>query len=155
MVNTMSQEIFSNPETLPADEELQPARETLADLAALAFWQRLVSVVLFIVAGLLLVALVFPLFVGNEAIGDSLVGLACIGLPGTVLYVLPAVMLVRGAKASADLAAGRGSYALLPFLDSQRSFWKTLGILCAVMFVLWLGMMVIAVVGLTFSMSRM
>lgn len=109
----------------------------LAALADTRPWVRLVSVLLFIGAGLgLLAALVSMLAVGHAPGGPPAVLVGAIQVLACLLYLMPAWYLSRYAGALGSFLQGGAIAELEAALDHQKSFWKFVGILTLITIVL-------------------
>jgi hypothetical protein len=109
----------------------------LAALAATRPWVRLVSVLLFIGAGLgLVAALVSMLAVGHAPGGPPAVLVGAIQVLACLLYLVPAWYLSRYAGALGSFLQGGAVSELEAALDHQKSFWKFVGILTLISIVL-------------------
>ena len=98
---------------------------------------RLVSVLLFIGAGLgLLAALVSMLAVGHAPGGPPAVLVGAIQVLACLLYLMPAWYLSRYAGALGSFLQGGAIAELEAALDHQKSFWKFVGILTLITIVL-------------------
>jgi hypothetical protein len=99
-------------------------------------WVRLMSIVMFVVAGL---TLVFGIVIGIGGMMSS--GVRSAGIPAALgfvyiamglLYLAPGIYLFRYASRIALLVATRREDALEGALESQKSFWKFAGIITLV-----------------------
>jgi len=109
----------------------------LAALAGTRPWVRLVSVLLFIGAGLgLLAALISMLAVGHAPGGPPAVLVGAIQVLACLLYLVPAWYLSRYAGALGSFLQGGAVSELEAALDHQKSFWKFVGILTLISMVL-------------------
>jgi hypothetical protein len=109
----------------------------LAALAATRPWVRLVSVLLFIGAGLgLVAALVSMLAVGHAPGGPPAVLVGAIQVLACLLYLVPAWYLSRYSGALGSFLEGGAVSELEAALDHQKSFWKFVGILTLISIVL-------------------
>lgn len=113
---------------------------TAAMLAALAGtrpWVRLVSVLLFVGAGLgLLAVLISMLAVGHTPGGPPAVLIGAIQVLACLLYLVPAWHLSRYAGALGSFLQGGAVSELEAALEHQKSFWKFVGILTLISLVL-------------------
>src|SRR5688500_18393278 len=99
-------------------------------------WVRLMSIVMFVIAGL---TLVFGIVIGIGGMMSS--GLRSAGFPAALgfvyiamglIYIAPGIYLFRYASRIALLVATRREDALEGALESQKSFWKFAGIITLV-----------------------
>lgn len=125
-------------ETEPAGGAAGVATDAmLAALAGTRPWVRLVSVLLYIGAGLgLLAALISMLAVGHIPGGPPAMLLGAAQVFGCLLYLVPAWYLSRYAGALGAFLQGGGAADLEAALGHQKSFWKFVGILTLIMLVL-------------------
>jgi hypothetical protein len=112
-------------------------------------WVRLLSIVGFISAGLMIVVgLIAGAFGLREGQAEALVLLFGYPLLG-VLYVYPSLCLQRYAGSIRRFVASAQNADLEAALDAQRSFWKFAGIVTAISLgATIIGMMVAVVVGI-------
>jgi len=109
----------------------------LAALAGTRPWVRLISVLLFIGAGLgLLASLISLVAVGHVPGGPPAVLIGAIQVLACLLYLVPAWYLSRYAGALGSFLQGGAAAELEAALDSQKSFWKFVGILTLITMVL-------------------
>jgi hypothetical protein len=101
-------------------------------------WVTLMSVLVFIVAGMMVLGALAVLAMSviggaasESAIGGALVGgiLAIAYGVLALLYIMPGVYLWRYQSAIGQLVADRSTGALERALEHQRSFWRFVGIL--------------------------
>jgi hypothetical protein len=134
------EESFAFESAAPGGSATGGAVATDAMLAALAGtrpWVRLVSVLLFIGAGLgLLASLISMLAVGNVPGGPPAMLLGAIQVLACLLYLIPAWYLSRYAGALGSFLQGGAVAELEAALDHQKSFWKFVGILTLITMVL-------------------
>ena len=109
----------------------------LAALAATRPWVHLVSVLLFIGAGLgMLAALISMLAVGHAPGGPPAVLVGGVQVLACLLYLVPARYLYSYAGALGSFLQGGAVAELEAALDHQKSFWKFVGILTLISMVL-------------------
>jgi ABC-type glycerol-3-phosphate transport system permease component len=121
-------------------------------------WVRLMSIVLFVVAGLMIVVgllvmtigMAGPSFMANA--GEDAGPLAAVGAVAGVLYIamaalylFPGLYLHRYASAIARMKAGNAEVHAEEALKHQRSFWRFVGIATIVCIVITIGVIVIAI----------
>ena len=115
-------------------------------------WVRLLSVMGFI-GSALLVIVALAMMVGSGFMGEQFSGAMGIGLGVAYLlfalfYIYPSVCLWRYATAIQTLLSTRRTIDLETALGQQKSFWRFVGILTAVMLVLYaLGIVAAIVIG--------
>jgi hypothetical protein len=156
--------VLSNPYTTPETRDFRAeggavAQEIISVLLATRPWVRLMSVMMFIGAGVMLLAALAMLIAGGAALGmddgDRVAGMTggvaaalsvVYGLLG-LLYIYPALKLWRYASGINVLARVQDSTSLHAALDEQRAFWKFIGIMILVILSLYLLIIVVALVG--------
>ncbi len=156
--------MLSNPYTTPETRDFRAeggavAQEIISVLLATRPWVRLMSVMMFIGAGVMLLAALAMLIAGGAALGmddgDRVAGMTggvaaalsvVYGLLG-LLYIYPALKLWRYASGINVLARVQDSTSLHAALDEQRAFWKFIGIMILVILSLYLLIIVVALVG--------
>lgn len=109
-----------------------------AALAGTKPWVRLLSIVGFIAAGFMIVVGVLGAVFGTT-FGDMPPGMSAVFLIYPlmgVLYLVPSLYLFRYASRIDDYIRGGEDVQLELALGAQRSFWRFMGILCVVGFVL-------------------
>jgi hypothetical protein len=114
-------------------------------------WVRFISVLTFIVAGLMALG-GFGMLVGGVAMqrrgGIGVSGFAMVVYVATAcFYAIPAVFLGRFASRIADLLQTRRSSDLEAALEAQKSFWRFVGILTLIAIGLWVLFVLIMVIG--------
>lgn len=128
-------------------------------------WVRFMSVVVFVMAGFILVVGGGIFAVGifgsmaarnqgdigplGSAIGMGLVSL--LYMASAVLYIAPGVFLHRYASAIRDLKANSSAAALEDTLKHQKSFWRYVGILTVIGLIMTVVIIVLAVVAGAFA----
>jgi uncharacterized membrane protein YjgN (DUF898 family) len=106
-------------------------------------WVRFLSIVTFVSAGLMALVMLLVGMVGGlagggrgaagvlgSAIGGGLMALLYLAL--ACLYIAPGLYLARYANAIESLKTNQTASVLEDALKHQRSFWRFVGILCAV-----------------------
>ncbi|NOT48609.1 MAG: hypothetical protein HOP17_12770 [Acidobacteria bacterium] len=122
-------------------------------------WVRFMSVISFILAGLMvlggLVMIVLPAGPGMERFGlGPMIGIIYILLAG--LYVAPAYFLHQFASSIGNLMRGGGDVAMEAALGSQKSFWRFVGIMTLVVMVIYVLIFVFAILfGIMSAAGRM
>jgi hypothetical protein len=114
----------------------------LAMLSQTQPWVRFLSVLGFIVSGLMVLIGLVGLF-GFAAIGRGMGLILLLYIPMALLYFIPSLFLFRYASRIADLRITRGVVELEDALAAQKSFWKFVGI--AALIVIFLYVAAIAV----------
>jgi len=108
--------------------------EVASALAATRPWVRLVSVLLFLGAGLGLLGAVISMAVaGQVADGPPALVVGLIQAISCALYLVPAYFLFRYAGAIGDFVRSGAAAELEAALLCQKSFWKFVGILSLIM----------------------
>ena len=96
-------------------------------------WVRLVGIVLFLTAGLLVLA-GLAVAVAGAGLGQAAsMSLGLVYAIMSVLYIVPGVYLVRYAARIREFAGqGQRAVQLESALDAQRAFWKFIGIMTVI-----------------------
>ena len=143
--------VTSEPEGLPAYEIDEQARA----LRSLGNWQTCFAVVGFLGTGLMLLLNLFQaismLSGGGGGANNGVVLGGMMLAMGFFCYLLPSILVLQAAMASRAVA-NSGPSKLTRFLKAQRAFWRYCGILMMVVFVLYFGFFVVA---LLFRISGM
>ena len=111
-------------------------------------WVRFFSVLLFIAAGLMFIMAPAVVFLGDmgpmqRAAGIVYFVFACV-------YIPPAVYLGRYAGRINELLASRGVSDLEGALQAQKSFWRFVGIVAAVILILYVfALVALATIGVS------
>ncbi len=131
-----------------------PLAPVSAILDATRPWVRLMGIVGYISVGIMIVAGVGAGLAGM-AVGDVATASLMIVYPlVAVLYIFPAMYLMRYASRINEFVATGQSQMLVAALDAQRSFWKYVAILTLVSLALGLVFAVLAVmVGIVAGMA--
>ena len=115
-------------------------------------WVRFMSIIMFICAGLMVLAGLVLVFLplaslgsgrGIGAFGGSIIGIAYVLLAG--FYIFPAYFLHRFASSIGDLLRGGGDVAMETALGSQKSFWRFSGIMTLVVICLYAFFIVVMI----------
>lgn len=123
-------------------------------------WVRFMSVMMFIGAGFMVLAGLFMGLAGgasamsgdNKALGAGLgVGIAAAYSLLAILYIFPALKLWKYADRIRDLMSSRQVLDLEKALNEQRAFWKFVGVMMIVVFVLYFvaAIVMVGVVGVS------
>ena len=108
-------------------------------------WARFMSILGFVSAGFMIVAGVLAGAIGIGA-GQNEAAVLLILYPALgLLYIIPSLHLYRFAKHGREFAAQNNPAELELALESNRAFWKFVGLLTAVMLILSVVMMVLAI----------
>lgn len=148
----------SSPLSAPPRPGLSPegvGSTTLGYLKDTKPWVRLFSVLGFIGSAFLvifaLLLMVGAGFMGEEFQGAIGVGMGVAYLLFAVLYIMPSVYLWRYASSIQTLLSSRRTADLDEALKQQKSFWRFLGILTAVLLciyaVILVGLMIFGAIG--------
>lgn len=113
-------------------------------------WVRLLSVMGFI-GSALLVIVALAMMVGSSFMGEQFSGAMGVGLGVAYLlfalfYIYPSVCLWRYANSIQALLSTRRTVDLETALGQQKSFWRFVGILTAVILVIYALIFVVAIV---------
>jgi hypothetical protein len=116
-------------------------------------WVRLFSILIFLGAALMLLVAVI-MIIGAVAVstragaaGVAPLIMAVFFVAGALLYLMPAVYLSRYASKIAELDAMKREDVLEQAMEAQKSFWKFIGILTAIMICLQLLGVIASMVG--------
>ena len=117
-------------------------------LAGTKPWVRLVSILGFISAGFMIVAGLFAAVLGgfSDAMPAGATAIFLIYPLMGALYAVPSLYLFRYASRIDEYVRGGQEIQLELALDTQRAFWKFVGILCVIS-------IVIAIVGIIASIA--
>ena len=111
-------------------------------------WVRFMSVISFIMAGLMIFFGLVMILIPTRGMGGfglgPLLGLIYILFAG--IYVAPAFFLHKYASSIGHLMQGGGDVAMEEALGSQKSFWRFVGILTLVLICLYALFFVIAII---------
>ncbi len=119
----------------------------LAHLRATRPWVRFVSVVGFVMVGMLIVVAILMVGLGTFRHGLGALGGAALGLLYlliALLYVFPSLFLARYATAIRAFERARDSSSLEAALAAQKSFWRFVGILTLVVLCFYLVVLALA-----------
>jgi hypothetical protein len=78
--------------------------------------------------------------------GNPLAFIAVIYVIMALFYIVPSLMLIRYGQRISNLMAERSTYRLEMAIEAQRSFWRFLGIVIAVMIAIYLVIIVGSIV---------
>jgi hypothetical protein len=141
----------SSPLSAPPRPGLSPegvGSTTLGYLKETKPWVRLFSVLGFIGSAFLVIAALLMMvgagFLGEEMQGAIGVGMGLAYLLFALLYIMPSLFLWRYASAIQTLLSSRRTADLDEALKQQKSFWRFLGIITAVLLCIY----AVALVGL-------
>ncbi|MED5586511.1 MAG: DUF5362 family protein [Verrucomicrobiota bacterium] len=120
-------------------------------------WVRFFSILGFIACGLLALAGLGIVMVGESSFGSGygygpdrgtliLIGLLYLG--GAVLYFYPSLRLTQYANRITTLEQSHSEQDLLSALEMQRSFWAMVGIMAIVTISIYLLVIVVAIGGM-------
>lgn len=118
-------------------------------------WVRFVSIVMFIMVGIIFLAGLMIIVSSSAPVGmrggafGPLLGIFYWLMGG--LYLPPAVFLYRFASYIDDLLKGGGDVAMEMALASQKSFWRFSGIVTLIVFCIYALIFGVAIIGV-FSM---
>jgi hypothetical protein len=96
-------------------------------------WVRLVGIVLFVTAGILILA-GLAVAVAGAGLGQlASVSLGLLYAVMSVLYIVPGLYLVRyAARIREFVSQGQRAVQLESALETQRAFWKFIGVMTAI-----------------------
>lgn len=134
--------------SMPQTEPLVVTPHAIEMLRQTRPWARFIAVLTFIGAGLMIVAALGLLVVGatvgrTRGAPPALLSLAYAAM--ALLYIAPAVYLNRYASRISDVLQLRRSDSLEQALEAQKSFWKFVGILFAIMIAVYLVIFIVAI----------
>jgi hypothetical protein len=119
-------------------------QQMLTDLRVTKRWTRFLSVLGFIVTGLILVVVIVQsiiiAFMGGKGlmIGNTLLIMICVPILLFFIYFLPSFFLTKYASSiNALLKVDGGAAALETAVRRERIFWRYLGILAVVCLVIY------------------
>jgi len=149
---------FQSPVT-PVEQPLgmggaQPSERTMQLLMQTRPWVKLISILMFIGIGFMLLGAVF-LFVAGAAMFDSPAqGVAMGGVYAVMaaFYFFPARFLMRYASHIQAFARDGTTEQLDDALEAQKSFWKFVGIIAAIVTAIYAVIFIVAIAagGLSF-----
>ena len=130
--------------SLPASGEVMLTARAMEMLRLTRPWVRIVSIVMFVLAGLMAVggAILALVSVSGRARGMAPVGLVYVAM--ACLYIAPAVYLFRYGANISQLLLHRRDEQLEMALQSQKSFWKFVGVAMVIVIGLYLLIAVVA-----------
>ena len=117
-------------------------------------WVRFMSVMGFLGAALMMILGAFMIILGATTRGGPPAFVGIIYIPLGLIYLGPSVFLWRYANAIAELLQSRIGTQLENALQAQKSFWKFVGIMAAVILVLYALIFVFAIAGGVFMGAR-
>lgn len=118
----------------------------------LARWQTFFAVLLLLGAALMGIVILFSA-IGEDAAG-TIGGLICGGSAALLLYGLPALMLFRAASGARDYARSADPNLMGQLIVSQLRFWRTIGILAAIVVVVYGIGILVAVIFIPMGIGR-
>jgi hypothetical protein len=119
-------------------------------LGQTSIWVRIMSILMFVGAGLMVLGggVIFAVgMMGRGGPGELPAFVGCIYIPFGLLYIVPGLFLWRYATYSKAYAIQRHESHLEGALQAQKSFWKFVAILALVMIGLYLLMIPIVIIG--------
>ncbi len=122
-------------------------------VAELARWQTFFAILMTIgIVGILGMFAVTML--AGQNLSASLGGLACVGGATMLIYGLPAIMLWKASAGARNYAQMPDSQRLAEFASTQTAFWRTVGIIAALVLGLYAVIFVVALlVGVTTAIN--
>lgn len=159
---------MDNPYSSPTSETFQAGTGggitpgVIQALAATKPWVRLCSVIGFIMTGFIVIAALMMFLFGGSMLlgGNGAEGLPFAGFPAVIgviylasafFYFFPSLKLWQYGSSILRLMSSQSPHDLESALDSQRSFWKFVGILILVAIALYLVMIVVMVGTVAFT----
>ena len=125
----------------------QVTPKMVADLASTQPWVLFLSILGFICCGLIALVGIIMMAVAAAVPRSGPFGfVACIYVPMALLYLFPAYFLLKYSGGIRGFLVTRSGPQLEQALQSQKSFWKFVGILMIVVICIYILMLVIFVV---------
>ena len=125
----------------------QVTPKMVADLASTRPWVLFLSILGFILCGLLVLVGIVLIGVGVAAPRSGPFGfLGCVYIPMSLLYLFPSYFLLKYSGGIRAFLATRSAPQMEQALQSQKSFWKFMGILMLVVICFYILAIVIGVV---------
>ena len=137
---------YQSPSTPASEWQGQPKLESAFLEAKQALgqtkpWVRLLSVLGFLVFGFSIIGMIFVL---GFTPGGPVTLLMVVTIPISVLfYLMPSLLLWNYASRIGNFLNDGSSNSLAAAVAAQRSFWKYVGIVAAVILVFYLGMLLL------------
>lgn len=122
------------PDVLTVDPSPIDAPRVGEILRRTAPWAKFVAILYCIGAGLMVLVGIGAALMGLATRQPRMIVLMAYPLFG-ILYLIPAMYLLRFARQARGFATGHQSRHLEEALDAQRSYWKFMGILMIITFV--------------------
>lgn len=120
-------------------------------------WVRFISVMMFIMGGLVILAGFFMMFMpsmpGMRGAGFGF-GIGIVYFLLGFLYIVPGYLLGQYASAINKLLLGGGDVAMEDALGSQKSFWRFVGILTLVLMCIYALIFFFVIAGSLTALSR-
>ena len=143
-----------NPYQSPTQQSLgiggaEPSARTAQLLMQTRPWVKLIGILMFIMIGLMILGCVFLIVAGANQVGPAqgmLMG--AIYFVFAILYFFPALFLMRYASRIDAFVQDGTTDRLDHALEAQKSFWKFIGIMAAIITALYA---VMALVGILFA----
>jgi hypothetical protein len=137
----------------PFSRELpQVTAKIVADLASTRPWVLFLSILGFIFSGLMLLAGVVMMALGAAASGGRTAVLGLIYVPLAVVYLFPSYFLLKYSGGIREFLTTRSAPEMEQAIQSQKSFWKFVGIFMIVVICLYI---LFIVIGVAVGMSGM
>ena len=137
---------YQSPSSPVGEWKDQPAAESaffdaMQALAQTKPWVRLLSVLGFLVFGFSVIGMVFVL---GFTPGGPVTLMMVVTIPISLLfYFMPSLLLWNYASRIGNFLNDRSSNSLAAAVAAQKSFWKYVGILVAVILVFYLGVLLL------------
>jgi hypothetical protein len=134
------------------------SQDVITPLVRTKFWVRLISVLLWIMAAIMLLAglgmgisAAINFSSGSETVTGTaesgfLIGFSMIYVVFSFFYILPAIKLWTYGTQISTLAISRSPADLVLALNTQRSFWKIIGVLTLVGIIMMIAIFLSAIV---------
>lgn len=110
-------------------------------------WVRFLSILMFVMVGLMLVGGLVMMLSGATGLGATGPILGLVYWVMAILYLAPAYFLFQFASSIGNLLQGGGDVAMEAALGSQKSFWRFTGIVTLVIVCIYALVIVTAILG--------
>lgn len=134
-----------------SESTLQAPSAIVAKLTQTQPWIRFIAILMLIGTVIMVIAGIVMMLIGILQLGQvaapvpgpgpsgaTLLGMGIAYLVLSLIYLFPALFLLRTASSIRGLAPDAGEQAVAETLEHQRRFWKFVGITAIVMLVLYL-----------------
>jgi uncharacterized membrane protein len=133
--------------------DVGPGGEVAETLLSMARWQTFFAVLGLILCGFMFIVVMLQVigmsFGGARA---SVAGGVVVFFLGTLVYLLPTIRLFQATAAIRKFSRNQAS--LSDVMLTQRSFWRTIGIIASVVLSIYVLILFVALFGLGMGMAR-